>query len=99
MRHPILAVLTALASTLAAGATFAADAPARIDLMPIPRLVELGAGDLTITPDFTVAVEGGGATPRLAGGVQRMLRRLSDRSGLFFPPSTFLELTGRELRS
>ena len=95
MRHPILAVLTALAATLAAGAPFAADAPARIDLMPIPRHVELGTGELAITPSFTVAVDGGGATPRLAGGVQRMLRRLSDRSGLFFPPSTFLELTGQ----
>lgn len=95
MRHPILAVLIALAASVAAGTTLAADSPAPLELMPLPRHVELGAGDLTITPDFTVAVDGGGATPRLAGGVRRMLRRLSDRSGLFFPPSTFLELSGR----
>ncbi|HQN96031.1 MAG TPA: family 20 glycosylhydrolase [Thermoanaerobaculales bacterium] len=91
----MIATLITLAATAAAGAAVAASSPATLDLMPMPRLVELGSGDLTITAGFTVSIDGGGATPRLAGGVQRMLRRLSDRSGLFFPPSTFLELTGR----
>lgn len=95
MRHPINAVLIALAATVAAGTTLAADSPAPPDLMPMPRLLELGSGELAITSSFTVAVDGGGATPRLAGGVWRMLRRLSDRSGLFFPPSTFLDLEGQ----
>jgi len=95
MRRVKIAVLLALAASATAGTLMAADSPAPLDLMPLPRQVELGAGDLTITAGFTVAVDGAGATPRLQGGVRRMLRRLSDRSGLFFPPSTFLELEGR----
>ncbi|PWB77231.1 MAG: beta-hexosaminidase, partial [Holophagae bacterium] len=95
MRHPILAALIALSACAATAALAAASSPTPLDLMPLPRQVELASGQVVITPSFTVAVEGAGATPRLAGGVQRMLRRLSDRSGLFFPPSTFLELSGR----
>lgn len=95
MRHPILAVLIAFAATVPAVPMVAADSAAPLALMPLPRLLELGSGELAITPSFTVTVDGGGATPRLAGGVRRMLRRLSDRSGLFFPPPAFLELEGR----
>jgi hexosaminidase len=60
--------------------------------MPVPAKVTRGDGSFDIGADFSVAVEGSGATPRLRGGVWRLLRRLSDRSGLFFPPATFLDL-------
>jgi hexosaminidase len=67
-----------------------------LELMPVPRQLDLGQGALTVTADLTVSVTGDGATPRLQEGVRRMLRRLSDRTGLFFPPATFLQLTGGE---
>jgi hexosaminidase len=68
-----------------------------LDLMPVPAEVTIGDGSFQITVDFSVTLtDGPGATPRLHAGVQRMLRRLSDRSGLFFEPATFLELEGRD---
>jgi hexosaminidase len=67
-----------------------------IDLMPIPAQIELGANAFEVDSGFTVAIDGDGTTGRLHRGVQRMLRRLSDRSALFFEPSTFLELEDRE---
>jgi hexosaminidase len=65
------------------------------DLMPAPVEFVLGEGSFEIGADFSVSLDGPGVTPRLRGGIQRMLRRLSARSGLFFPPATFLELDGR----
>jgi hexosaminidase len=70
-----------------------------LNLMPVPAQIELGEAKFEIGPDFSVTIEGNGATPRLRKGVQRMLRRLSDRSTLFFDPSTFLELEGRSMVS
>jgi hexosaminidase len=67
-----------------------------LDLMPIPASLELGTSVLAINEAFTVVVEGEGATPRLERGVERMLRRLSDRTTLFFDNATFLDLTGHE---
>jgi hexosaminidase len=87
-----------LATAVATGAQPPVDeepAPT-LDLMPVPAQVELGAGVFTIAEDFSVSIDGNGATPRLRQGVQRMLRRLSDRTGLFFDPATFLQITERE---
>ena len=70
-----------------------------LNLMPVPAQLELGEAGVEIGPNFSVTIEGAGATPRLRGGVQRMLRRLSDRSALFFDNSTFLQLEGRSLAS
>jgi hexosaminidase len=68
-----------------------------LDLMPVPAEFTIGKGSFQIAADFSVTLEEGpGTTPRLRDGVQRMLRRLSDRSGLFFEPAIFLELEGRE---
>jgi hexosaminidase len=70
-----------------------------LNLMPVPAQIEIGEAAIEIGSDFAVTIEGNGATPRLRNGVQRMLRRLSDRSTLFFDTSTFLELEGRSIAS
>ena len=74
----------------------AEETPPTLDLMPVPAQIELGTSFYTIDENFSVYLEGDGATPRLRRGIQRTLRRLSDRSALFFEPSTFLELEDRE---
>jgi hexosaminidase len=63
-----------------------------LDLMPVPAQLELGASALVVNDAFTVVTEGQGAGPRLDRGVRRMLRRLSDRTTLFFANATFLDL-------
>jgi hexosaminidase len=70
-----------------------------LNLMPVPAQLELGEAAIEIGPEFSVTIEGDGTTPRLRGGVSRMLRRLSDRSALFFDNATFLQLEGRSLAS
>jgi hexosaminidase len=66
-----------------------------LDLMPVPAEVEAGSTAFHIDSTFSVSIQGGGATPRLKRAVRRMLRRLSDRSTLFFEPTTFLDLGPR----
>jgi hexosaminidase len=73
--------------------------PPTLNLMPVPAQLELGEAVIEIDSDFSVTIEGDGATPRLRRGVQRMLRRLSDRSALFFDNSTFLQLEERSIVS
>ncbi len=86
-----------IASVLTSASVAAAEeAPPTLDLMPVPAQIELGTGFYTIDEDFSVHLGGDGVTPRLRRGAQRMLRRLSDRSTLFFEPSTFLEFENRE---
>jgi hexosaminidase len=70
-----------------------------LNLMPVPSQLELGETALEIDSEFSVTIEGDGVTPRLRRGVQRMLRRLSDRSALFFDNATFLQLKGRSMAS
>ncbi len=95
MKHPFLAII--LAFTVPAAAVGAADvAFPTLDLMPVPAQIEIGTGTFMIGDDFNATIDGDGATPRLHRGVLRMLRRLSDRSAVFFSNSTFLELAGRE---
>ena len=94
MKYSSLAVVLMLAIP-----AVAADGPPTLNLMPVPAQLEVGEAAIAIGTDFTVTIEGDGATPRLRGGVQRMLRRLSDRSTLFFEPSTFLQLEGRSMAS
>jgi len=67
-----------------------------LDLMPVPARLEIGTGVFEIGDDFAVTIAGNGATPRLQRGVQRMLRRLSDRSTLFLADEAFLKLEDRE---
>ena len=91
MRFAALAIIVVASVPAAAN-----EGPLTLDLMPVPAQIELGANAYEIDSGFTVSIDGDGATDRLHRGVQRMLRRLSDRSALFFEPSTFLELEDRE---
>jgi hexosaminidase len=93
MKTAPFAIILVLAVPVAADAAVAPT----LNLMPVPAQLELGESVIEIGPEFSVTIEGDGATPRLRGSVQRMLRRLSDRSALFFENSTFLQLEGRSM--
>jgi hexosaminidase len=94
MKYASLAIVVSLSFPV-----FAIGGPPTLDLMPVPSQLELGEAAIEIDESFTVTIEGGGATPRLDGGVRRMLRRLSDRTTLFFDNTTFLQLEGRSMAS
>jgi len=55
-----------------------------LELMPYPKQVLPGEGTFRLRGDFTIAVKGQ-ANPRLYHAASRALRRLSGRTGLFFP--------------
>ena len=69
---------------------------ATLNLMPVPARMEIGTGVFKVDQTFAVTIEGQGVTPRLHRGIKRMLRRLSDRSTLFFENDAFLRLEGRD---
>jgi hexosaminidase len=94
MKYASLAVVLTLSIPVAA-----VEGPPTLNLMPAPAQLEFGEAAIEIGSEFSVTIEGNGATPRLRSGVQRMLRRLSDRSALFFDNSTFLELEGKSMAS
>jgi hexosaminidase len=98
MRFASLAACLMLLVPVCADTAEEHDSPT-LNLMPVPAQLELGEAAIEIGPEFSVTIEGNGATPRLRSGVQRMLRRLSDRSALFFDNATFLELEGRSMAS
>jgi hexosaminidase len=54
------------------------------DVMPVPAKLTVGEGKFRLSDSFKVAVKGE-AEDRLYRGVTRTLRRLSKRTGLFFP--------------
>lgn len=56
--------------------------PLEFDLMPMPATVQARAGELAITPSFTVAIEGY-RDPRLDRAVERFLREVTLRTALF----------------
>jgi hexosaminidase len=98
MRFASLAACLMLLVPVCADTAEEHDSPT-LNLMPVPAQLELGEAAIEIGPEFSVTIEGNGATPRLRSGVQRMLRRLSDRSALFFDNAIFLELEGRSMAS
>jgi hexosaminidase len=55
-----------------------------MNLMPVPQQMIIGEGRFVLQENFTVAVSGA-ESPRLQKAATRALRRLSDRTGLFFP--------------
>lgn len=55
-----------------------------LNLMPVPAKVIQNDGKFRLSDSFKVAVKGKGSD-RLYNGVTRALRRLSKRTGLFFP--------------
>jgi hexosaminidase len=94
MKNITLAIILLTAAPLAAGAT-TSPSPT-LHLMPVPAQIEVGSGAFEVGEDFAVFITGDGGSPRLHRGVRRMLRRLSDRSTLFFPNETFLDLENQE---
>ena len=57
--------------------------PSKLNLMPSPSKMEVHEGVCPLTEAFTVQVIGN-PHKRIYGGATRMLRRLSNRTGLFF---------------
>lgn len=55
-----------------------------LNLMPVPEKVTLGEGQFPLRENFTIAVTGVDDS-RIYRAATRALRRLSDRTGLFFP--------------
>jgi hexosaminidase len=55
-----------------------------LSLLPLPRSATLKDGRFRLTPSFTIAVKRD-AGKRLFDAADRVLRRLSGRTGLFFP--------------
>ncbi len=94
MKRASLAVIVSFFVTAVAGGQ-----PPTLNLMPVPAQLELGEAAIEIEADFTVTIEGNGSTRRLRNATQRMLRRLSDRTTLFFDNDTFLRLEGRSMAS
>jgi hypothetical protein len=94
MRLASLAIILTLCYPVAA--TAVEERLPTLGLMPVPANIELGNAVFEIGEGFAVSIDGDGATPRLQNGVQRMLRRLSDRSTLFFDKDVFLNFEDRE---
>lgn len=63
--------------------SYASENKMHLNLMPWPAHVELTGGRFRVEQDFKVGVTGNPAN-RLYGAASRMLRKLSDRTGLFF---------------
>lgn len=61
----------------------AGQTPARIDWMPVPAEVRMHTGRFSLDSSFAVSIEGA-ATDRLSGACVRLMRHISDRTGLFF---------------
>jgi hexosaminidase len=81
-RRVVLAGVLSLAfSCLLVAAAAAAEPPATGNLMPVPASVTLDGGNLALDAHFGVKVEGP-ADPRLQRGVERMLVRLTKRTGI-----------------
>lgn len=74
-----------LLGLLSVGALWAENVlPADMILMPVPAQVKIGDGQFRLDVKFSVAVNGLDSE-RLARYATRVLRRLSGRTGLFFP--------------
>ncbi len=63
--------------------SYAKENKMELNLMPWPAHIELTGGTFRLNQSFTVEVTGNPAD-RLYGAASRMLRKLSDRTGLFF---------------
>ncbi|MDZ7371722.1 MAG: family 20 glycosylhydrolase [candidate division KSB1 bacterium] len=79
MTRPLFLFLLLLPICIAWG-----DQSMTLNLMPVPEKVTLGEGRFILQEDFTMAVRGTDH-PRIYRAATRALRRLSDRTGLFFP--------------
>ncbi|MBN1478746.1 family 20 glycosylhydrolase [candidate division KSB1 bacterium] len=60
-----------------------AESTVKLNLLPVPKQIELEEGAFRLNEDFTMAVRGS-ENQRLYRAATRTLRRLSNRTGLFF---------------
>ena len=65
MKYASLAVVLTLSIPVAA-----VEGPPTLNLMPAPAQLEFGEAAIEIGSEFSVTIEGNGATPRLRSGVQ-----------------------------
>lgn len=72
-----------IALSLTTAKSYARNTKTELNLMPWPAKVEMSGGKYRLNQDFKVEVAGN-ASSRLYNAASRMLRRLSDRTGLFF---------------
>ena len=82
LKNTIIAIFLALLVTSAP--LHSEEGVASLNLMPVPKSVMLGSGKFRLTPSFAVAAKKD-VGKRLYAAASRTLRRLSDRTGLFFP--------------
>lgn len=64
--------------------------PQTLNLMPVPEKISSGDGKFILTHSFDVAITGS-ADKRIYPYATRVLRRLSGRTGLFFPQDNITE--------
>ncbi|NOX96801.1 MAG: family 20 glycosylhydrolase [Nitrospirae bacterium] len=64
--------------------TFAREETEELNLMPVPKQITRGDGLFRLSDSFTIAIQGKKGGARLGKAVTRTLRRLSDRTGIFF---------------
>ncbi len=76
-------VTIVIAALLLAEYSYAQGIENKLNLMPMPVKVELTGGEFRLNQNFKVEIKGNPAE-RLYGATSRMLRRLSQRTGLFF---------------
>jgi len=79
-----LPVVVMLLNLLTISALSAQDSTVTLNLMPVPSKVVYTDSKFKLDDSFTVSINGS-AGDRLYKGAARMLRRLSGRTGLFFP--------------
>ncbi len=58
--------------------------PNKLNLMPVPDKISVDGGYFKLQKDFSISIKGN-PDERLFSYTTRVLRRLSDRTGLFFP--------------
>ncbi len=61
----------------------AGQSPAQFNWMPVPAEARMRSGRFSLDSSFAVSIEGA-ATDRLSRACVRLMRRISDRTGLFF---------------
>src|SRR5436309_6081054 len=82
-----MGTLLSLSAVLFISVLSSAQSQPQLNLMPMPSSVQQGAGELQITPSFSVAVTGT-HDPSLDSGAQRFSKQLSQITGIPFRTNT-----------
>ncbi|PIP79635.1 MAG: beta-N-acetylhexosaminidase, partial [Ignavibacteria bacterium CG22_combo_CG10-13_8_21_14_all_37_15] len=64
--------------------------PQTLNLLPVPEKITLGEGNFVLTHSFDISIKGN-PDKRIYPYATRVLRRLSGRTGLFFPQDFLTE--------